>query len=347
VRGRARYIEHEPTDEGALTFLGPTLAGTPVWVNRAVAEADCVIGVGGCAPSLFGFQGGGGIILPGAAGRDTIRHNHTTIMCSQIMAGWGPGNPLREDILDAADLARLRLKIDFTWNTVFAGYPRESWPAAVRYVQQHVMTPLDPVDVYVLGVRGARELAGALYMNLEFAAQATRPGGAIIVLAAATDHRPIERRPLPDVLAETVFVTEEWNRETGDPPDPSGELARQRAHWRERDVRCKETLICESLETLSRILTRRQGEARTTTMVWSHRRCLEERRVFLVSNGVSREEGLKMGFAWVTSSYDEALERALDETNGGRSRIAVNAAERPGYPLVPNRVVEASIDPRQ
>lgn len=337
--GRVRYLEHDPTDESALAFLGPTLAGTPVWINRTVVEADCVIGVGGCNPSLFGFQGGGGIILPGVAGRDSLRHNHSTIMCPEIMAGWGPGNPLRADILDSADLVRLRLKIDFAANTVIAGYPREAWPAAVRYVQQHVMTPTDPVDIYVLAPPNARELTGAIYMQLELAVQATRPGGVVIVAAAAGAHRPIERRPLDEVLAETVYVTEQWNQESSDPPDPTGELAARRAHWRERDARCKEALLCLPLEQLSRILTRRQGEARTTTMVWSHRRCLEQRRVFLVSAGVPPDEGGEMGFAFVTGSYQAALDRALEETGGGCARIAVNNGPRLGYPLVRDRAV--------
>jgi nickel-dependent lactate racemase len=49
---RVEYVEHDPLDENALAFLGVTKLGTPVWVNRVVAEADVVLGVGGCGPSL-------------------------------------------------------------------------------------------------------------------------------------------------------------------------------------------------------------------------------------------------------------------------------------------------------
>src|SRR5205807_446222 len=79
-------------------------------------------------PGLYGCQGGGGIVLPGSAGADTIRRNHSMIMTTRTASAWGPGNPQRIDVLDAADLAKLRLKIDFTANAVFAGYPREEWP---------------------------------------------------------------------------------------------------------------------------------------------------------------------------------------------------------------------------
>jgi len=80
---RVRYVEHDPMDEACLEYVGMTLAGTPVWVNRIVAEADFVMGAGQCSPSLYGYQGGGGIILPGVAGKDTTRRNHSKIMTTR------------------------------------------------------------------------------------------------------------------------------------------------------------------------------------------------------------------------------------------------------------------------
>ncbi|HLZ10578.1 MAG TPA: lactate racemase domain-containing protein, partial [Chloroflexota bacterium] len=43
---RVRYVEHDPLDESSLVFRGVTRVGTPVWINRHVAEADFVLGVG-------------------------------------------------------------------------------------------------------------------------------------------------------------------------------------------------------------------------------------------------------------------------------------------------------------
>src|SRR5207247_8519745 len=123
--------------------------GTPVSGNEAAGEADFVLGVGQCSPSLYGFQGGAGIILPGIAACDTTRFNHNRIITTQTSSAWGPGNPMREDVMDAGDLARLRFKIDFTGNTVFGGYFREEWPVAVRYVENEVMPAVDPTDLYV------------------------------------------------------------------------------------------------------------------------------------------------------------------------------------------------------
>jgi hypothetical protein len=330
IIGRVRYLEHNPLDEAELRLIGFTYQGTAVWVNRAVAEADLVIGFGGCGPSLYGFQGGGGIILPGVAGADTIRHNHAKIMTTRLMPGWGPGNPMREDVLDAADLARLQMKIDVTAaGTIVAGAPRVEWPEAVRQVQERFMSPVpEAPDIYLLAVDGGRagRLGGGIYMGLELAAQSVRPGGIVIVVCAATASEPIEDRPLPEILDELILRTRQWCTGYDD--------ADQLRHWHERDVHCKEELLCYPLEELSKIVMRRQGEPRSTCMSYSHRRALESVRTYLVSAGIPPATGDRMGFAFTTTSFAAALDRALGEL-GPDARIVANLPPRNGVPRVP------------
>lgn len=329
IIGRVRYLEHDPLDEAGLAFLGCTFQGTPVWINRVVAEADLVIGFGGCGPSLYGFQGGGGIILPGVAGRDTIRHNHSKITTTRLMPGWGPGNPMREDVLDAADMGRLAMKIDVTAaGTIVAGAPRAEWPVAVAQVRDRFMVALpEPPDIYVLALAGdrARRLAGGIYMSLELAAQTVRPGGIVIVVCSAAGDEPITGRPLEAILAETIERTEQWCRAYDD--------REQLRFWHERDIHCKEELLCYSLEDLTRVVVRRQGEPRSTCMSWSHRRALAQARTFLVSEGISPATGAAMGFACTTASFAAALDQALGEL-GPDARIAANVPPRNGVPRV-------------
>lgn len=320
VLGRVRYHEHDPLDESCLAFRGATSQGTPVWTNKLAAECDFVVGFGGCGPSLFGFQGGAGIILPGISSADTIRQNHIKIMNSgQIISGTWPGNLQRMDVLDAGDLAGFRFKIDITGNTVFAGYPRDEWPIAVEYVKEHALTRVAPTDIYVYAPATSRELANTLYMQLECGSKIVRPGGIFIVVAEASDHVREPDRPLAATLGELADMTVQWNRESG-PGDPA-----ERAHLRKRDVVCKEELMRLPLGELSKVVVRKLGEPRSTTMSWSHRRCLEQRRAFLVSAGVSPEEGLAMGFAHVTRSFEEALSKAFAEL-GRDAGVVVNAA---------------------
>jgi hypothetical protein len=229
------------------------------------------------------------------------------------------------DVLDAADLARLRLKIDFTANAVFAGYPREEWPTAVRYQQTTVMVPTEPADVTVFAPAGDAAELMSLYMQLELAEQATRPGGIVIACISAHAHEPLCHRPLAETLDEFAYCTERWTRETGaDDPDP---------RWRKRDTVCKEELMTYSLSDISRVCVRLLGEPRSTTQSWSHKRCLERKRTFLVTEGVAPDEGARLGFALTTNSFDAALARAFEEL-GRDATINVNLPPKKGAPFV-------------
>jgi hypothetical protein len=157
-------------------------------------------------------------------------------------------------------------------------------------------------------------------MQLEYGTRIVRPGGIFIICASAADHLRSER-PVEATLDELARCTVEWTRDTG-----AGDPVR-RAHYRKRDVVCKEELMRLPLGDLSRIVTRRLGEPRSTTMAWSHRRCLETTRVFLVSEGITAEEGLAMGFSYVTDSFADALRRALDE-RGRDADIVANVVPR-------------------
>src|SRR5262245_17326626 len=79
------------------------------------------------------------------------------------------------------------------------------------------------------------------------------------------------------------------------------------------------------LRELSKVVVRKLGEPRSTTMSWSHRRCLERHRVFLVSQGVGPAEGEAMGFAYVTRSFADAFGKALREL-GDEAGVVVNTA---------------------
>jgi hypothetical protein len=284
------------------------------------------MGVGGCGPSLYGYQGGGGIILPGVAGADTIRRNHSMIMTTRTSTLWGPGNPMREDVLDAADLGGLRFKIDFTANTVFAGYQREEWPTAVRYLQDSYQVPTEPADVTVFAPGGTGAELMSMYMQIEHAYLTTRPGGIIIACISASAHEPLSGRPLAETMEEFLYCTRWWVKETGD-DNPL------HAHWVHRDQACKEELLAHPLSEITRTIVRVQGELRSTTHVWSHRRCLEGIRTFLVTEGVTPEEGALMGFAFVTESFEAALAKALDDL-GANASINANLPPKKGVPLV-------------
>ena len=75
----ARYPvhNHEWRNPEALETLGVTEQGIEVWINKRVAGADLVIGIGRIMPiEVCGFTGGGKILIPGCCGEVTNSEMH-------------------------------------------------------------------------------------------------------------------------------------------------------------------------------------------------------------------------------------------------------------------------------
>lgn len=188
---RFRVLQHRADDEASQVFLGVTSRGTPVWVNRLVMEADRCLGIGHIGPSPYaGYSGGGKLILPGAAALDTIDANHSLVAVGFRRHGWVEG-PCRQDIDEAAALARLDLVLDVVLNQeervvrAFAGTParvfREGLPLARRAFE--VPCP-GQVDVAITsGFPYDIDLYQAV-RAVEYADVAVRPGGSILLVAA-------------------------------------------------------------------------------------------------------------------------------------------------------------------
>lgn len=113
---RLRVSVHDP-DDGEFDHMGTTSRGTEVSVNRVVAESARVIGIGTTNPHYFArYSGGPKLILPGVCSRETIKQNHVLIRDPMANTGIMQGNPVSEDMLDAARLAKLTFKFDALLN---------------------------------------------------------------------------------------------------------------------------------------------------------------------------------------------------------------------------------------
>ncbi len=116
-RVRVRCHDYRAAD---LVDLGRTPAGTPLLVDRVVAAADLRVSFGQVEPHEFaGFTGGRKSILPAVSGEATILANHSLANLSHPRSRPGvlEGNPIHEDMLAAARMARL----DFIVNVVLGG----------------------------------------------------------------------------------------------------------------------------------------------------------------------------------------------------------------------------------
>ncbi|MDL2258368.1 nickel-dependent lactate racemase, partial [Eubacteriales bacterium OttesenSCG-928-K08] len=102
-------------DVNDTVHVGVTKRGTPVDVVRLVAQADRRICLGNIEYHYFaGFSGGGKAIMPGVSTRAAIQNNHSRMVDQNACAGKLDGNPVREDIEEAAQM----VGVDFILNVV-------------------------------------------------------------------------------------------------------------------------------------------------------------------------------------------------------------------------------------
>jgi nickel-dependent lactate racemase len=103
-------VTHDCDDPEQMRFLGKTSYGTPVWINRTVADADLVVSIGCIEPHLIASFGGGyKNIIPGVAGRVTVAHNHSLNCTPSTFNMVGQPidrNPMRLDLEEGSRLLR-------------------------------------------------------------------------------------------------------------------------------------------------------------------------------------------------------------------------------------------------
>jgi len=191
---RLRVTVHD-AEVDDLVHVGVTSRGTEVRVNRLVAEAALIIGIGTANPHYFaGYGGGGKIMLPGICGRETIKQNHVWIRDPKAGTGIMEGNPVWEDMLEAARLARITFKFDAVLNTgkeiykLFGGEVEAQQKAAVEALK----------EVYGVEVPALADVTVTSGYPLEtnfiqsgkailLADTVTKAGGTIVLISACSD----------------------------------------------------------------------------------------------------------------------------------------------------------------
>ncbi|MGQ9599433.1 MAG: lactate racemase domain-containing protein [Anaerolineae bacterium] len=93
-------------------FLGVTSYGTPIHVHRRLLQADLSLAVTMTQATLWGYGGGGSMILPGVSSYETIEWNHRLMTCPTSGVGYEPPlNRLRADIEEALLMSGLDMSL--------------------------------------------------------------------------------------------------------------------------------------------------------------------------------------------------------------------------------------------
>lgn len=108
---RIQVLNSANKNKDRLVYMGETDKKTQLYFTKEAVEADHIIIFGGILHHMAaGFGGGRKYILPGIAGYDSIRQNHSLAMKKDgsphplVRQAKLLGNPIHEDLNDAADL---------------------------------------------------------------------------------------------------------------------------------------------------------------------------------------------------------------------------------------------------
>lgn len=196
---RVQWESHDCDTPERLAFLGTTSRGTPVYLNKTVAEADLIVSIGCIEPHIIASFGGGyKNLIPGVAGRATIAHNHglnchpdTFNMVGQPIER----NPMRLDLEEGAQMLKGRVFIvNAVLNSalevvkVVSGHPIHAHRAGTQVSAQIYGVPIPAqADVLITASypmdqdlrQGVKALANTI--------RALKPGGVMITTIRAEE----------------------------------------------------------------------------------------------------------------------------------------------------------------
>jgi nickel-dependent lactate racemase len=287
VYRRFRIVQHQCTDEENQVYLGLTSRGTPVWVNRLVVEADRCLGIGHIGPSPYaGYSGGSKLILPGVASLDTINANH-----SLVPLGFRrPGRvdlPCRLDIEEAAALVRLDMVVDVVLSQ------------DERIVRAFAGTP---GRVFQEGLALARRVY-----------EVTCPGGIDIAITSGYPYELDLYQAVRAVEYADVVV-----REGGSillvAACPEGVGGQEFYHLTADQTKRPDDFL--------RDVVRRNGKVTFSVLGYALARIKAEKRLHIVTEGISEAEIEAMGFHHA-ASLQAGVDTLLREYYGPQARVAI------------------------
>jgi nickel-dependent lactate racemase len=193
VLSRVRTVSHD-CRAADLVDVGTTKKhGTKVLLNRVFVDADFRILTGDVGFHYYaGYGGGRKSVLPGVAGEESVKHNHSLLFDSGAGSGMLEGNPVHEDMVEGAKLG----KVDFTVNVVansrgdviraFAGDMDQVFGEGVKLVDEMYRVSVDRRADIVVASSGGHPLDVNLFQAfkaVDHAMEVVKRGGVVILVA--------------------------------------------------------------------------------------------------------------------------------------------------------------------
>ncbi|MDH5267862.1 MAG: nickel-dependent lactate racemase [Candidatus Bathyarchaeota archaeon] len=189
---RVRAVNHDCNAKDQV-FLGKTSFGTKVYVNKVFADANVKILAGDVDLHYYaGYGGGRKSVLPAVSGAETIQHNHAMLLHPKSRTGVLEGNPVHEDMVEAAKLAKVNFILNIVTNSklelvqAFAGDLELAFYEGVKLVDEMYKVPIDRRADIVVVSPGGNPLDINLYQaykGVDNALEAVKRGGVIVLVA--------------------------------------------------------------------------------------------------------------------------------------------------------------------
>lgn len=237
VYRRIEVRNHEWRDPAALVDLGQSSQGTPLKVNRLVADGDVVIGLGAIVPHhIPGFSGSSKIIQPGVCGAETTAETHLLSCKSGGDSFLGiEDNPVRRDMDDMADMVGMNTIFNVVMDSqggvvgLFFGEKRQAFKAGTQLARDIYGVPYSVTpDIVVANSYPCDLDFWQSHKSLYPAQRMVRPGGTIIVCTPAPEGvSPVHT----DLLDYTSWASEEIQKGYRDGRIKNGVAAALAAAW--------------------------------------------------------------------------------------------------------------------
>ena len=194
IMASCRIVVHDCRDAASNVEIGTLPSGAPCVIDRLAVETELLVAEGFIEPHFFaGFSGGRKSVLPGVADQVTVLGNHCSRFIDSSFARTGilEGNPIHEDMLAAAEMAKLAFIVNVVIDeekktvTAFAGHFRTAHRRGCDYMLDYFKVAPVPSEIVVTSNGGA-PLDQNLYQCVKSmtAAEASCVENGVIVLCA-------------------------------------------------------------------------------------------------------------------------------------------------------------------
>lgn len=223
---RERIVIHDSRDAASNVKIGVLPSGADCVIDRLAVETDLLLAEGFIEPHFFaGFSGGRKSVLPGVCDQVTVLGNHCSKFIASPYARTGvlDGNPLHQDMLAAAEMAKLAYIVNVVIDedkkvaAAFAGDPVEAHRRGCELLLGYCRVRPEQKGDIVISSNGGYPLDQNIYQSvkgLTAAEAAAAPGAVLIMVSSCSDghggesfYNALHDCRSPEQLTEEILAT--------------------------------------------------------------------------------------------------------------------------------------------